>query len=145
VFAGLTPCNHIIHEKCHHFVGWARTPLIKIFFASLKTYFMFSRNCLCGFYYVDHQWKSIFTSSSQLSAYIKIYFYWPLTLTVRENAVNRISTAIIEFFVPVEKTSTLFILVLVFSNLDQIICLHVLPLACAHLIYSVFKSLFYIF
>lgn len=35
---------------------------------------MFSENCLCGFYYVERQRKSILIGGSQLPAYTKKIF-----------------------------------------------------------------------
>jgi hypothetical protein len=52
---------------------------------------------LLAVYYVDHQWKSIFTGGSQLSACKNDDFYWPLAPAVTKNVtVNRFTTATIE-------------------------------------------------
>jgi hypothetical protein len=56
---------------------------------------MFPENYLhWRFYYVDRQWKSIFTSGIQLPACKNDDFYGPLALVVTINATkNRFTTA----------------------------------------------------
>jgi hypothetical protein len=49
------------------------------------------------FYYVDRQWKSIFTGGLQLPACKNDDFYWPLALAGTINATkNRFTTASID-------------------------------------------------
>jgi hypothetical protein len=73
--------------------------LIQInFFTIFKICFMFPGNDLhWRFYYVDRQFKSIFTGGLQLPACKNDDFYWPLALAVTLNATkNRFTTASID-------------------------------------------------
>jgi hypothetical protein len=71
---------------------------------------MFSGNDLhWRFYYVDRQWKSIFTGGLQLPACKNDDFYWPLALAVTKNVtVNMFRTVSIELLCTSENFDSFF-------------------------------------